>query len=444
MGGGVMQVQSLPLWRQLQAAIDAVEKVALGRSGNEAIAALPVEVRPAAQSLAFHVWRNLGMARSLAQMLAKKAPAPWPHAALHTGLALLQSDGVPRYDEFTLVDQLVEAVKKRSSYKHQAPFINACLRRYLRERAVMDAKSRTAPEAKWNFPAWWIKRLRQDHPKSWEQILTACNTPAPLTLRVNRKQSTQAQYLTALSDRGIAAWSQGAHAITLEKALPVQQLPGFASGMASVQDAGAQRAAELILQGFVHTRETRILDACAAPGGKTGHLVEMSDAKVLAVELDPKRASRINENLQRLQLHAMVKTASVLDLDAWWDGETFDLIVLDAPCTASGIVRRHPDVRWLRREADIKALSAIQREMLQKLWPLVRPGGRLLYCTCSVFAAEGMDQQCAFLASNTDAHILPSPGHMLPTNAAQTALVAHNGATDHDGFFYALFEKSLT
>jgi 16S rRNA (cytosine967-C5)-methyltransferase len=161
------------------------------------------------------------------------------------------------------------------------------------------------------------------------------------------------------------------------------------------------------------------------------------------VELDAKRAARIGDNLQRLQLCAEVKTASVLDLDAWWDGQMLDVILLDAPCTASGIVRRHPDVRWLRRETDIDALAAIQREMLQKLWPLLRPGGRLLYCTCSVFAAEGVDQQHAFLANNTNAKLLPSPGHMLPTDAAQMDRVAHNGGIDHDGFFYALFEKKL-
>jgi 16S rRNA (cytosine967-C5)-methyltransferase len=429
------------LWCQLQATIDAVDAVAGGRSATDAIARLPTGLRPAAQSLAFHVWRKLGTARFLARQLAKRAPPPWPQAALHVGLGLLQNEGTPRYDEFTLVDQLVEAVKKRGAFKHQAPFINACLRRYLRERAALDAQCGANLEAQWNFPAWWIRRVRQDHPQSWEKVLQAANAPAPMTLRVNSRQATQAQYLSTLATNGIPAWAQGKSAITLEKARPVQQLPGFASGMASVQDAGAQRAAELVLQGFSHSNQTRILDACAAPGGKTGHLLELSDATVLAVELDAKRAARIGDNLQRLQLCAEVKTASVLDLDAWWDGQMFDLILLDAPCTASGIVRRHPDVRWLRRETDIDALAVIQREMLQKLWPLLRPGGRLLYCTCSVFAAEGVDQQHAFLANNTNAKLLPSPGHMLPTDAAQMDRVAHNGGIDHDGFFYALFEK---
>ena len=184
-----------------------------------------------------------------------------------------------------------------------------------------------------------------------------------MTLRINSRQATPEQYLASLETSGIHAWAQGTSAVTLERARPVHQLPGFGGGMVSVQDAGAQRAVELALQGFSHSAQTRILDACAAPGGKTGHLLERSDAKVLAVELDPQRAMRIAENLQRLQLDAEVKTASVLDLDAWWDGQMFDLILLDAPCTASGIVRRHPDIRWLRRETDIDALAAIQREI---------------------------------------------------------------------------------
>jgi len=437
-----MQGTTLPLWRQLQATIDAVERVAAGRSANEALGALPTQVRPAAQSLAFHVWRNLGKAQALGLQLAKKKPPPWSQSALLSGLALLQNDKEPLYDEFTLVDQLVEAVKKRPASKHQAPFINACLRRYLRERTALDVVCAQSLEAKWNFPDWWIRRLRQDHPQSWQQVLRAANTPGPMTLRVNRRLTTRVQYLSDLEARAIPAWTQGESAVTLEKATPVQQLPGFSEGMVSVQDAGAQRAAELLLQGFPHTVKTRILDACAAPGGKTGHLLEHTDGQVWAVELDPKRVTRIQENLQRLKLRATVKTASVLDLGTWWDGQMFDLVVLDAPCTASGIVRRHPDVRWLRREDDIEALAAIQREMLQKLWPLVRVGGRLLYCTCSVFAAEGCDQQRAFLANNTDACLLPSPGHMMPTDAAQMDRVAHNGASDHDGFFYALFEKT--
>jgi 16S rRNA (cytosine967-C5)-methyltransferase len=439
-----MQINGMPLWRQLQATVDVVDKVAQGRSANEAIAAVSADIRPAAQALAFHVWRNLGCARHIRQRLAQKAPPPWVNAALCCGLALLQSHGTPQYDEFTLVDQLVEAVKRRTSAKHQAPFVNACLRRYLRERTAIDAQCWDDPEARWNYPAWWIQRVQRDHPHSWERILAVGDTPAHMTLRINRRQTTQAQYLQMLESAEIPAWAHGQSAISLGKAVAVPRLPDFIRGLVSVQDAGAQTAAELLLQGFVHSKDTRILDACAAPGGKTGHLLELSDAHVVAVEVDTKRATRISENLARLKLHAEVKNASVLDRKAWWDGQLFDLILLDAPCTASGIVRRHPDVRWLRRETDIEALAVIQRDMLKAMWEILRPGGRLLYCTCSIFAEEGAEQCQAFLANNKDARLLPSPGHMLPTHAVKAGLVAHNGDIDHDGFFYALFEKNQT
>lgn len=441
MGFVVTEMQLVPLWRQLQRAIDVVEQVALGRSANEALAAVPADLRPAAQALAFQVWRNYGRARYLATGLVKKAPQAWVHAALHCGLALLADTHQQSYDNFTLVNQLVEAVKRRGTSKHQAPFVNACLRRYVRERAAMDARCASDMQARWNFPLWWIARVQKDHPHSWERILEASNAAGPMTLRVNQRRSNQQQYLSDLAQAGLQATAQGKSAVILQKPVPVPQLPGFAQGVVSVQDAGAQRAAELILEGFAHSASTRILDACAAPGGKTGHLLELSDAHVIAVEMDGKRAQRITDNLQRLQLHADVRCASALEPSRWWDGQLFDLVVLDAPCTASGIVRRHPDVRWLRRESDVAALAQIQAQMLSTLWALVRPGGRLLYCTCSIFAAEGIDQQQSFLGRNKDAELLVSPGHLLPGAGTEESRLGDNVRLDHDGFFYALFHK---
>lgn len=434
--------RSLPLWRQLQATIDVLEQVAAGRSANEALAGVGGELRPGVQALAFHVWRHYGRASAIGSVLAKKAPRPWIQAALHCGLALLDESSSPGYDSFTLVDQMVEAVKRRRKDSHQAPFVNGCLRRYLRERQAIDITLEHDLSSTWNFPLWWIKRVQKDHPQQWESILRASNAPGPMTLRANRRHASNSEYVAALRGAGIAARAQGANAVVLEKPTNVQKLPGFAAGEVSVQDAGAQLAAEMILAGFEHSPQTHILDACAAPGGKTGHLLELSDASVLAVELDSIRARRIKENLERLRLTAEVRCASVSDTDAWWDGHPFDLILLDAPCTASGIVRRHPDVRWLRRESDISALAQTQADMLQKVWGLLRPGGRLLYCTCSIFAAEGVDQQRAFLRNNKDASLLPSPGHLLPTYAAESTGVDQNALTDHDGFFYALFEKT--
>jgi 16S rRNA (cytosine967-C5)-methyltransferase len=185
----------------------------------------------------------------------------------------------------------------------------------------------------------------------------------------------------------------------------------------------------------------RVLDACAAPGGKTAHLLELGDCQVTALDIDPVRCIRIEETLQRLGLQARVVAADAGQPARWWDGTPFDAILLDAPCTASGIVRRHPDVRWLRRESDVAQLAAIQARLLDTLWPLLKPGGRLLYCTCSVFKEEGSQQIQTFLARNTQARLLPSPGHLLPYLPAGSGTVTDNQDSDHDGFFYALLEK---
>ena len=208
-----------------------------------------------------------------------------------------------------------------------------------------------------------------------------------------------------------------------------------------MQDAAAQRAAPLLLDGLALSPQSRVLDACAAPGGKTGHLLEMTSAQVIALEQDAARVPRIHANLLRLGLQAQVLTGDAGEPTAWWDGQLFDAVLLDAPCTASGIVRRHPDVRWLRREADIAQLAQSQKRLLDALWPLLRVGGRLLYCTCSVFAQEGPLQLQAFLARHSDARALPADGSLWPQSAEAAALVLDNAAYDHDGFFYGLLEK---
>jgi 16S rRNA (cytosine967-C5)-methyltransferase len=234
----------------------------------------------------------------------------------------------------------------------------------------------------------------------------------------------------------------GVAGIQLDQPRPVQALPGFSEGWVSVQDAAAQLAAPLLLGGLDADRPLRILDACAAPGGKTAHLLELHPAaQVTALDVDPRRCERITQNLQRLGQQARVLAADAGDPAAWWDGQRFDAILLDAPCTASGIGRRHPDVRWLRRESDITQLAAIQSRLLQALWPLLQPGGRLLYCTCSVFRAEGQQQIETFVTHNTDAVRMPSPGHLMPQNRAADSALPDNESGEHDGFFYALLEK---
>ena len=429
------------LWRQLQATARVVSAVRGGASGTAAIDAVEAELRSGVQALAFQVWRNLGRAQALCALLASKKPPPAADALLCVALALAWDDAQAPYDAFTLVNQAVEAAKRQQETKAQANFMNACLRRFLREKDALVAATQHDLVAVWNHPSWWIARLKAERPAQWTALLTSANRHAPMTLRLNQRQTTVAAYLPLLEQAGLQGMHRSAHIVELGQAVPVQTVPGFAQGVVSVQDAAAQVAAPLLLEGYAAPGPWRILDACAAPGGKTGHLLEMANAEVIALEVDARRVQRIQSNAQRLGLTPQVVTADASTPDAWWDGKPFDLILLDAPCTASGIVRRHPDIRWLRRESDVAQLAAIQKRILQALWPLVRPGGRLLYCTCSLFVAEGQGQAQAFLANNTDAQLLPSPGHLLPQSEVTAGVVPDNPLGDHDGFFYALFEK---
>ncbi|MDD0811287.1 16S rRNA (cytosine(967)-C(5))-methyltransferase RsmB [Curvibacter sp. RS43] len=438
---------AVPLWQQLQAVAQALADVRAGASATTALEAVPSALRPGVQALLFHVLRWLGQAEALRRKLAPRNPPPVADALLCTALALGWREADAPYEMFTLVDQAVEAAKRTPATRPQSAFINACLRRFLRERETLVEATAREPMAQWNHPRWWIDRLRQDHPRHWQEILRTNATQAPMTLRVNERKTTVGDYLARLAAQGIDALALGGQAVMLWQARPVQDVPGFADGVVSVQDAGAQLAAPLLLGELTppQGRPLRLLDACAAPGGKTAHLLELAEAEVTALDIDPKRCERIHQNLERLQLQARVVAADARDLDQWWpvngQRELFDGILLDAPCTASGIVRRHPDVRWLRRESDIGQLAVIQAALLSLLWPLVRPGGRLLYCTCSVFKAEGEQQIQTFLAHNTDAVLRPSPGHLIPRTARKGDAVRDNGHRDFDGFFYALLEK---
>jgi 16S rRNA (cytosine967-C5)-methyltransferase len=433
---------AVPLWRQLQAAASVLQAVRGGESAAPALARVTAELRPAAQALAFHALRQLGRAEALRRQLAKRAPPPAADALLCTALALCWDPQAAPYEAFTLVDQAVEAAKRHADTRAQQSFVNACLRRFLRERDALVAATTKDPVARWNHPRWWIERLRADHSVHWQAILDASNCAAPMTLRVNTLRWTRDEAKQALAAMDIEATEVGAQGLILARPLPVQQIPGFAEGKLSVQDAGAQLAAPLLLQETGRARPLRILDACAAPGGKTAHLLELApDAQVLALDVDPLRCERIQDNLGRLGLAGQVRTADAGEPASWWDGQPFDAILLDAPCTASGIVRRHPDVRWLRRESDIAALAAQQARLLQALWPLLRPQGQLVYCTCSVFRAEGDERIAAFVAHNKAAVLRPSPGHLMPQGGAGAGTLRDNLTGDHDGFFYALLQK---
>jgi 16S rRNA (cytosine967-C5)-methyltransferase len=451
---------------QLRQTARCVQAVEQGRSLTEAMPQVPAELRPGVQALTFHVLRQWGTARAVVARLAQRKPDAAVSALLGCAVALLLADAPPtgsldapgeregaqpaaparstgpRYAAHTVVNQAVEAARQDRSSQRQAAFVNACLRRFLRERDALLARVMDEPAARWNHPAWWVQRVQRDHPDHWQAILRANNEPGPMALRINRRQTDRTSYQAGLLALGLHSSPAGSDGLVLEVAQPVERLPGFAQGHCSVQDTAAQLAAGLVLDGRAWSSASRVLDACAAPGGKTAHLLERADLDLLALDVDPRRCARIHDNLQRLGLKAELRAADAARPADWWDGRPFDAILLDAPCTASGIVRRHPDVRWLRRASDVDQLVAIQRQLLEALWPLLKPGGRLVYGTCSVFKAEGVQQVQAFLERHTDARMRPSVGHLLPGLAAPVGEFNDNPAGGYDGFFYACIDKA--
>ena len=437
--------QAPALARLLEQTADAVQAVRAGRSLTDVLAAVPAPLRPGTQALSFLVLRRLGAAEGLRALLAPRKPPPEVEGLLLSALALLWPDEAPPYADHTLVDQAVTAAKRRAP--RSASFLNAVLRRFLRERDALVAAALKQPVARWNHPPWWIDRLKADWPEHWQAILAAAQARPPMCLRVNARQATGAQYLQRLEAAGLAGRLLGPQAIVLDAPVPVERLPGFADGAVSVQDAAAQRAAPLLVDAGL-APGARVLDACAAPGGKTAHLLELADLDVLALDADPQRLARVDATLARLRLPARTRAGDGRRPADWWDGRPFDAILLDAPCSASGIVRRHPDIRWLRRPEDIPALGRIQAELLDALWPTLKPGGWLLYATCSVFRSEGQHQIDAFLQRRgaSVAHLdSRSPGHLLPLPDNGSSGASGPGSSESlgvaDGFFYALLRK---
>jgi 16S rRNA (cytosine967-C5)-methyltransferase len=431
-----------PLSSVLLSSAGVVEGVLDGRSLTDALTDVSVALRPATQAVSFHAMRYLGWADAVGRELVQRYPSVLFESLLLVSLTLLKEEGeaaaqlpgMPVYAAHTVVDQAVTAASNTRSLSSFKGMLNACLRRFLRERAALEAAVADSPEAQWNHPGWWVKQLGIAYPQDWQRILESANVPAPLTLRVNRRRASREQVLAAFEAAGLAAQPVGQAGVVLGSPKPVTQLPGFAEGWWSVQDAGAQLAAELLAP----ADGMRVLDACAAPGGKTAHLLELADIDLVALDADGERLERVEQNLDRLGLASKrvhLEAADAADLDAWWDGKPFDAVLADVPCTASGIVRRHPDIRWLRRENDVRRTATLQARILDSLWKTVAPGGRLLYVTCSVFPIEGARQALEFLQRHPEAQRLDAPGQLLPVALNATPV------EQHDGFFYALFAK---
>lgn len=310
--------------------------------------------------------------------------------------------------------------------------INAVLRNYLRQRESLLLAADSEDASKYSYPQWWIDALKKQYGEKAQGILATGNQHPPMTLRVNVRYTGASEYLALLAAQGIAARIVAPAALIVQDPVGVERLPKFAEGWVSVQDAGAQYAAHLLQV----STGMRVLDACSAPGGKAAHLLEMADIELLALDKEEQRLTRVRENLQRLGLKAQVVCGDAATPNDWWDGKPFQRILADVPCSASGVVRRHPDIKWLRRPTDIESFARQQAQILEALWALLDNGGRLLYCTCSVFARENQYVIDSFLAKHPDAA------------QEKTALLAEVASTgqllpdeQHDGFFYALLHK---
>ena len=398
-----------------------------GRSIDEADFAGPAGRAAPLRDLTLGTLRRLGTHRAVAAGLASRGfTDPRLESLVCVALHQLQHT---RAAAHAVVTEAVQAARI-SGLAQASGFVNAALRRFLRESERCVAQARTTPEGLWNHPAWWVDRVRAAYPDRAEAILSAGTDHPPMTLRVNQRRATVASLLETLAAAGIEARAAGPVAIRLQRPRPTRELPGHAEGLFSVQDAGAQWAAPLLdlAPGM------RVLDACAAPGGKACHVLESADVALTALDLDATRLGAIRQPLARLGLEARLLQADAGQPDRWWDGQPFDRVLLDAPCSASGIVRRHPDARWLRRPEDLARFAATQRRLLAALWQVLAPGGKLLYVTCSVFPEENAHVVRDWLSRSSDARLLPLEGFPAPDG-----VLLPSG--EHDGFFYALLHK---
>lgn len=424
-------------------AAQVVARVLTGRTLDNALGVawsrapdLDPHTKALTQELCYGTLRHLGPLRALVgPLLTRPVTDPRLEALLWIAVYQLQYGNAAAH---TIVSNAVDAagLLKVTSAKG---LVNAVLRYYLRNRASLDALAPPTDEARYSHTQWWIELVRGEYPDAWGDILQAGNSRPPLTLRVNRRRSIRDGELRTFATAGIACRPIGVDGIVVDDPRNVLALPGFAAGRLSVQDYGAQLAAP-----FLGAQDgMRVLDACSAPGGKTTHILEYAQCELLALDLDLRRLGRVSENLARLGLAAETRVADAADLETWWDGKHFDRVLADVPCTASGVVRRHPDGKWLRLPGDVAQFAEQQQRLLEALWSVVKPGGRLLYTTCSVFAEENQARVQALMAKHSD--VIRTPLHWphgLQRHGDGQLLPAGGAAEDnHDGFFYALLEK---
>lgn len=384
--------------------------------------------RAALQDLSYGTLRFYGQLNAVsAALLHKPLSDQRIYYVLLVALYQLQYSKAAQH---AVVDHAVRSAQMLNA--KTSGLVNAILRNFLRGQADLLERAARHPTGRYSYPQWWIDELQAQYGERSGAILEAGNQHPPMTLRVNQRRNTTADYLAQLSQHDIPARLIEPDALQLDKPVPVDKLPGFFDGLVSVQDAGAQYAAHLL---DAHDG-TRVLDACAAPGGKTAHILERAAVHMLALDKDEQRLQRVAQNFQRLGLDAQLAVGDAAQPDAWWDGRPFERILADVPCSATGVVRRHPDIKWLRRPADLAGFAAQQLDILRALWRLLGQDGKLLYATCSIFNQENENVVSAFLAQRPDARRLP----ITMPNTKQGQLLPDD---QHDGFFYALLHKTV-
>jgi 16S rRNA (cytosine967-C5)-methyltransferase len=423
-------MSAIALAPALAEAARVVARVAAGRSLADELGGADGEERRAMRGalidLTHGTLRRFGRMQATVRALSHRGKSdPVLEPLLWCALYALESG---RYAPYTVVDQAVRACGLLERWNAKG-YVNALLRAALREQGSLAARIAADPEARLQHPAWWIALVREAYPDAWQEVLAAGNGHPPMCLRVNRRRTDVPAYAARLASARLKANELGGEALLLERPVAVEDTPGFAEGQVSIQDAGAQRAAHCLDL----YRGARVLDACAAPGGKTAHILELADVELTALDSDATRLGRLSRNLERLSLHARVQQADCTRLADWWDGTPFDRALADVPCSASGIARRRPDLKWLRRAQDVASVAARQIAILDALWQVLRSNGKLLYATCSVFPQENDRVIDAFLARHAGARRLE-----LPDGAAAQWLPGPR----HDGFFYALIEKA--
>lgn len=406
-----------------------------GRNLNEVLneslrkqANLTAQERGALQDLCYGTLRYYGRLVFMMDNLLERPVQESPLRCLL--LVALYQLQYTKASQHAIVDQAVRATKSINGAA--SGLVNAVLRNFLRKQQALQEAADHSDESRYAYPQWWVAALQEQYGEQAAAILEAGNLHPPMTLRVNTRLTTVAEYRTLLAEQDIPALPVEPGALKLERPVGVERLPGFADGLVSVQDAGAQYAAQ-----FLDVKDgMRVLDACAAPGGKSAHLLESADIELVSLDKDEQRLQRVRENMQRLRLDARVVCGDAATPQDWWDGKTFQRILADVPCSASGVVRRHPDIKWLRRPEDIESFAQQQLQILNALWPLLARDGKLLYATCSIFARENNSVLEEFLGQHADAVRirLSAPGmtdgQLLPND-------------EHDGFFYALLHKKV-